>query len=163
MGMHSVAPFLLLPLLLSVCGLVRSDAAGSSCADKGFDELRLVCSDCRELETFVSDNAQLIQECFECCSPDDKDNRGFYTSAVLEYCPIVAHNHPDILNFIKEKASDFKGLRVVKKPSSVPALLLRDDASQGTPEKMHIMNWKKEQIEEFLKEKLRPDDSKIEQ
>ena len=157
--MHAVA--LLLLLLNAVVGLVRSDTAGTSCAEKGFDELRLVCSDCKELETFVSDSATLIQECLECCSPDDKTTPVHYTSAVLEYCPIVAHNHPELLEFIKEKASAFKGLRIVKKPSSVPALLLK--AHGGSEETMHIMHWKRKQIEEFLEEKLRPDDLKIEQ
>ncbi len=60
---------------------------------------------------------------------------------------------PTVETFVDEKAEEFPGLEVEFRFGSAPRLVLR--GGKGQRETLRIDRWKTEQIEEFLKDKLK--------
>lgn len=58
---------------------------------------------------------------------------------------------PHIETFVKDKVDNFQKVKLRYKYGSAPKLLLKKDKQTDT---IRIDNWKTEQIEDFLKDKL---------
>lgn len=75
----------LIGVVASLLAISAVSAAQLSCEDAGFSNL-VLCSDCKQLESFVQD-AELVGDCLRCCSPDEEKDEGPFTKATLEICP----------------------------------------------------------------------------
>lgn len=131
-------------------------ASGSGpldCEALGFTGLGL-CSDCDQMATYVKD-PQLVEECRHCCVQDEgAAGAAKFSEAVLEVCSRRIGLYPDVSTFVEEKASLFPKLRVVYRIGAAPKLIMQD-SSTGEQEVVRIDNWKTENVEQFLREKLK--------
>ena len=75
----------LISLFAALLAISLASAAELSCEEAGFSNL-VLCSDCKQLESFVQD-AELVGDCQRCCSPDEEKDEGPFTSATLDICP----------------------------------------------------------------------------
>lgn len=139
-------------LVFAICAAF---AAGKSCEALGFSSL-VVCSDCGQLESFVSD-AALVAECRRCCTPDAEGAAGRFAQATLEVCPHTIPSLPHLADFIKQKAKGYKALTVRYVPGVQPRLVMRRGAAAGgatQPTLVPIRQWKGDDVEAYLREKL---------
>ena len=128
--------------------------------DIGFDPAKTHCSGCEKLAKYVKDES-LAKECFECCVEDRKR----YGQAALHVCKEGLAQMEELKGFIEEDAEQFTKLKIVyTKPRiymgmamcSQPALKLQDD-SGADEEAVEIHGWKRDQLREFLAEKIPPE------
>jgi len=143
-------PQLSLVALSLTCLVVASSADDSvQCRELGFTGLQL-CSDCDALATYVSD-AELVEDCRKCCTADLRPTARKYTSALLEAYLERIGAYPHVEEFIKKKADQHPGLKVVNRFGTAPRLTLRAGTER---EVVRIDGWKTEHIEEYLADKL---------
>lgn len=133
-----------------VDGEVLSEAR---CEDLGFTGLAL-CSDCDSLAEYVKDK-ELEADCRKCCAEESENalSKMKYAGAVLEICLRKVMFYPNIQTFIDEKLSNFPEVDVKYRYGAPPKLIMKDE--QGNhKESIRIDNWKTQQIEQFLSEKV---------
>ena len=142
-------------LLAACCLALACPAAGAPppCEALGFTSL-LLCSDCKQLESFVKDDA-LTAECTRCCADASGGDEVFYTQAILEVCPRSMEAMPHIEEFVRDKAAGYPGLRVAYMVGVPPRLMLRDATGASTV--VSVYKWKPEHLEDVLRDKLRPE------
>jgi hypothetical protein len=135
----------------------EDDDESLACDDIGFDPAKTQCTGCEKMAKYVKDD-KLTGECFECCVEDRKR----YGQASLHVCKEGLSQMEELNNFIKEYAESFEKLKIVyDKPKiymgmamcSQPSLKLQDD-SGNDEEVVEINGWKKDQLKEYLEEKV---------
>jgi hypothetical protein len=158
-SLFDVTRSLVLCLVFAVAVVNATDEL--SCRDLGFGSV-VLCSDCEQLQKFVRDS-ELVAECRRCCAPDAAKKAAFYQTAVLEVCPQSITAFPHIEEFVNKKAADFsEGLTVRHEFGRSPRLLLVP-LGGGSTDVVPIAGWKTEHVEEFLREKLRPNGADIDE
>ncbi|ONK56857.1 uncharacterized protein A4U43_C10F13840 [Asparagus officinalis] len=149
-------PLLLLLLLLlsdfssSVLG---DQLSAKDCENLGFTGLAL-CSDCKSFSEYVKDQ-ELVSDCLKCCTDDSDDSMSkvTFSGAILEVCMRKLVFYPEIVAFIEEDREKFP-VEVRYAYASPPKLVLLDEDGQDI-ESIRIDNWKREHIQQFLKEKVK--------
>ncbi|CAL9129121.1 unnamed protein product [Musa acuminata var. zebrina] len=153
---HSAALRCLLVLLLAGAILGLGERLGAKeCEDLGFTGLAL-CSDCNTLGEYVKDK-ELVSDCRKCCSEDSDDSLSKVTflGAILEVCMRKLMFYPEVAAFIEEEKDEFSYVKFKYAYASPPKLIMLD--SEGNEkETIRIDNWKREHIQQFLKEKVKP-------
>ncbi|ERN20359.1 hypothetical protein AMTRI_Chr06g200600 [Amborella trichopoda] len=131
------------------------ELSSKQCEDLGFTGLAL-CSDCQTLAEYIKDEA-LVSECKKCCTEDSDDSMSkvSYSGAVLEVCMRKLVFYPEVLAFIEDEADKFPSLKVQYAYASPPKLVMLDDAGNHK-ETIRIDNWRREHIQQFLREKVEP-------
>ncbi|KAI5079372.1 hypothetical protein GOP47_0004851 [Adiantum capillus-veneris] len=144
--------------LLSACFLISRLACAHesslNCEDLGFTGLAL-CSDCDSLAEFVKDE-ELISECRACCAQEGEDSitKITYSGAILEVCMRKLVFYPNVQSFIEDDLPKYLNIKVQYRYGSPPKLIMLDEDGNNK-ETIRIDNWKKEHIEQFLKEKVK--------
>ncbi|XP_031474792.1 uncharacterized protein LOC116246992 [Nymphaea colorata] len=139
--------------------LVHSEKDGKlspkTCEELGFTGLAL-CSDCNTLAEYVKDDA-LVSECRKCCTEDSDDSMSkvTYSGAILEVCMRKLVFYPEIVSFIEEDKDQFPYVKVQYAYASPPKLIMVNEDGE-TKETIRIDNWKREHVQQFLREKVKP-------
>ncbi|KAG0586037.1 hypothetical protein KC19_2G058700 [Ceratodon purpureus] len=147
----------LLCVVLGLCGLwsgVEGEVVSEArCDELGFTGL-VLCSDCDSLVEYVKDK-ELEADCRKCCAEEFENDlsKMKYARAVLEICLRKVMFYPNIQTFIDEKLSDFPEVSVKYRFGAPPKLIMKDEKG-SQKESIRIDNWKTEQIEQFLKQKV---------
>ncbi|CAM6026723.1 unnamed protein product [Sphagnum balticum] len=143
-------------LLVFVSNGIRAEMLGeANCEDLGFTGLAL-CSDCDSLAEYVKDQ-ELETDCRKCCTPEAEDaiSKVMYARALLEICMRKLAFYPDVQTFIDDRLKQFwEVVDVQYRYGSPPKLILKDE-NGNHKETIRIDNWKTDQIEQFLVEKVK--------
>ncbi|KAF0920494.1 hypothetical protein E2562_035387 [Oryza meyeriana var. granulata] len=125
------------------------------CEELGFTGLAL-CSDCNALAEFVKDQ-ELVDDCHKCCTEDSDDSisKLTFSGAIIEVCMRKLVFYPEVVGFIEEDKDDFPYVEARYVYGSPPKLIMLDDKGDQK-ETIRIDNWKREHIQQFLKEKVKP-------
>lgn len=143
---------------LAVCfalvHVARALETSQSCEDLGFTGLAL-CSDCDSLAEFVKDE-ELIADCKGCCAQEGEDSisKVTYAGAILEVCTRKLVFYPNVQSLLEDDLHQYPSLKVQYRYGSPPKLIMLDEDGNHK-ESIRIDNWKKEHIEQFLKEKVK--------
>lgn len=132
-------------------GCVADDIDGS-CAEQGFDSLRLSCDTCRQLgsrlEATGNSNKGLVAECFKCCREPAVVER--FSSARLICDANIQSRDQDLHDFIKRKAPLFPQLEVEYAETAEPAVELEKDDDSGRVLRAVVAGWKSDHLAQFL-------------
>ena len=158
-------------LLLSLLALPHRAYSSNAeeCSSLGFDSELVLCSDCDVLEETVHD-ADLTGECRRCCVAGEAGDQTagiVWTRAHLECDQWQLKPYPELLDFYDHRTAElvkrgFNGMVYGSSYRSPPLLVLRrlkeEAAKDGKPAevKVNVANWKADQLEAFLKERLAP-------
>ena len=151
-------------VLLSLCSAASGAPDATECAALGFNSELVLCSDCDVLEETVRD-ADLVGECRRCCLAGEGGDQTAglqFTKATLEVDRWRLQPYPELKNFVDSRSKAFTSFSVVYTHSyrATPTLVLRrpakEAAADGKPAEVRVAvgNWKTDQLEAFLKEKL---------
>eukprot|EP00249_Psilotum_nudum_P036550 c7964_g1_i1 orf=242-736(+) len=129
-------------------------ANGKACEELGFTGLAL-CSDCDSFAEYVKDE-ELVADCKKCCAQEAEDSisKVTYAGAILEVCMRKLGFYPNVQSFIEEDLQHYPALRVQYYFGSPPKLVMLDQ-NGNNKEVIRIDNWKREHIQQFLKEKVK--------
>ncbi|CAN0901530.1 Selenoprotein F [Linum grandiflorum] len=155
MGFNRVVTVVILCLFLdSSIVWSKEQLSSRECEDLGFTGLAL-CSDCHALSEYVK-NEELVSDCLKCCNEDSDDSTSkiTYSGAVVEVCMRKLVFYPEIVGFIEEDRDQFPNVKVQYSFNSPPKLIMLDDEGQPK-ETIRIDNWKREHIQQFLREKVK--------
>ncbi|CAN6485407.1 unnamed protein product [Victoria cruziana] len=132
-----------------------SKLSPKTCEELGFTGLAL-CSDCNTLAEYAKDDA-LVSECRKCCTEDSDDSMSkvTYSGAILEVCMRKLVFYPEIVSFIEEDKDQFPYVKVQYAYASPPKLIMLNEDGEAT-ETVRIDNWKREHVQQFLREKVKP-------
>lgn len=149
----TVCAFLCVVLSCALHGVDAEALSEAKCEDLGFTGLAL-CSDCDSLAEYVKDQ-ELEADCRKCCAEESENalSKMKYAGAVLEICMRKVMFYPNIQTFIDDKLSQFPDVDVQFRFGAPPKLIMNDE-SGNQKESIRIDNWKTEQIEQFLREKV---------
>ncbi|KAG6509430.1 hypothetical protein ZIOFF_027420 [Zingiber officinale] len=163
----SVALCPLIVLLLAGAAISADERLGAKeCEDLGFTGLAL-CSDCNTLAEYVKDEAEilsalfgkleLVSDCRKCCSEDSDDSisKVTFSGAILEVCMRKLVFYPEVVSFIEEEKDKFPYVKIQYAYASPPKLIMLD-SDNNPKETIRIDNWKREHIQQFLREKVKP-------
>jgi len=129
-----------------------ADNADGSCAEQGFDSLRLSCNTCRQLgsrlEATGNSNQGLVAECLKCCREPGAVER--FSSARLICDANIQDRDQDLHDFIKRKAPLFPELEVEYSEAAEPALELEKDDGSGRVLRAVVAGWKSDHLAQFL-------------
>ncbi|XP_042374965.1 selenoprotein F-like [Zingiber officinale] len=149
----SVALCPLIVLLLAGAAISADERLGAKeCEDLGFTGLAL-CSDCNTLAEYVKDE-ELVSDCRKCCSEDSDDSisKVTFSGAILEVCMRKLVFYPEVVSFIEEEKDKFPYVKIQYAYASPPKLIMLD-SDNNPKETIRIDNWKREHIQQFLREK----------
>eukprot|EP00899_Mesostigma_viride_P026646 jgi/Mesvir1/7166/Mv02526-RA.1 len=132
------------------------------CPSLGFSGMSR-CSDCVLLSEYVQDE-ELVADCNKCCIKTNEDTgKERYRKATLEVCSFRLGAYRSVEEFVKKKAANFPNLVVRYKDFAMPKLIFTKPVAGQTKstESIRIDQWKTEHIEEYLQERLVPDDGSV--
>eukprot|EP00250_Pteridium_aquilinum_P004113 c14349_g1_i1 orf=74-565(+) len=146
--------FCFLSASFTLLHLALCHESSQNCEELGFTGLAL-CSDCDSLAEFVKDE-ELIADCRGCCAEEGEDSisKVTYSGAILEVCMRKLVFYPNVQSFIEDDLEQYPSLKVQYRYGTPPKLIMLDEDGNNK-ESIRIDNWKKEHIEQFLKEKVK--------
>ncbi|MED6158065.1 hypothetical protein PIB30_029259 [Stylosanthes scabra] len=153
---HRNAVVVVVVLLAAVSiGTSVEQLSTRECENLGFSGLAL-CSDCKSFSEYVKDK-ELISDCYKCCTEDSNDATAkvAYSGAILEVCMRKLVFYPEVVGFIEEEKDKFPTVKVQYVFNSPPKLIMLDDAGDQK-ETIRIDNWKRDNILQFMREKVKP-------
>lgn len=100
-------------------------------------------------------NAELEADCRKCCAEESENafSKMKYAGAVLEICLRKVMFYPNVQTFIDDKLIEFPEVDMQYRFGAPPKLIMKDEKGNHK-ESIRIDNWKTDQIEQFLKEKV---------
>ncbi|KAH7425378.1 hypothetical protein KP509_11G051100 [Ceratopteris richardii] len=154
MAMRSEWILRLLAACFYLLSFVRANDGPVKCEDLGFTGLAL-CSDCDALAEFVKDE-ELVSDCRRCCAQEQEDSisKVSYSGAILEVCMRKLVFYPNVQSFIEDDLEKYTNIKVQYRFGSPPKLIMLDEDGNDK-ESLRIDNWKKEHIEQFIKQKVK--------
>jgi len=146
--------------LWALHGVQTEELPDASCGDLGFTGLAL-CSDCDSLAEYVKDK-ELEADCRKCCAEESENalSKMKYSGAVLEICMRKVMFYPNIQTFIDDRLGEFPEVDVKYRFGAPPKLIMKDDKG-NLKDSIRIDNWKTEQIEQFLSEKVTTSNARL--
>eukprot|EP01097_Dermamoeba_algensis_P004209 TRINITY_DN2784_c0_g2_i1.p1 TRINITY_DN2784_c0_g2~~TRINITY_DN2784_c0_g2_i1.p1 ORF type:complete len:165 (-),score=41.88 TRINITY_DN2784_c0_g2_i1:124-567(-) len=143
----ALAFFLLVSLFSS-----SFSATEAQCTEWGFGS-DLSCENCKKLGEVVSDT-ELVSECNKCCREEENSKEEVYSKAQLVVCRWQLKEFPHIYEFVNKKLHQYKKLELQFQQGRRPTLLMFDQKGQ-IAKTLSLSSWKTEEVEEYLKAKLK--------
>lgn len=135
-----------------------SAPVNETCAERGFDPLRLSCSSCRKLgvrleEIGGNSGSQVLQECLGCCRDAVAVER--FSKATLITDANIQERDQDLHDFIKRKAPLFPQLEVEYMEGAEAAVELEQEDDPNRIVRAVVTGWKSNHLGEFLGVRLK--------
>lgn len=148
-----VSALLIFALQCAFYGVQGEVLSEATCEDLGFTGLAL-CTDCDSIAEYVKDK-ELEADCRKCCAEESENafSKMKYAGAVLEICLRKVMFYPNVQTFIDDKLIEFPEVDMQYRFGAPPKLIMKDEKGNHK-ESIRIDNWKTDQIEQFLKEKV---------
>lgn len=133
-----------------------STGANQTCAERGFDTLRLSCNTCRKLSDRLHESGnsgnELLDECLGCCREAGAVER--FSRARLLADANIQDRDQDLHDFIKRKAPLFPGLEVEYVENAEAAVELESDDDPDRIVRAVVTGWKSDHLVKFLDGRL---------
>jgi hypothetical protein len=131
---------------------IGAPMGNASCAERGFDTLRLSCGTCRQLgqhlEQLGTSGKEVLGECLSCCREAAAVER--FSSARLTADANIQERDQDLHDFIKRKAPLFPQLEVEYMEAAEAAVEFENDDDPNRVVRVVVTGWKSDHLSQLL-------------